>query len=116
LQQELLLDGARHFDVDDSGQVLIVARKPARIGGSHILTKVFSCLLLALCFWRLKVVSDFHVSVVLQVSLFSPQEQDDMQLPLSIKAVRDLHLSPFGRLALLASMGKKLSVVRCASN
>ncbi|KAJ8421409.1 hypothetical protein Cgig2_012296 [Carnegiea gigantea] len=88
-RQELLLDGARHFDVDDSGQVLIVARRPTRIGGSHILTKM---------------------------SLFSPQEQDNMQLPSTIKAVRDLHVSPFGRLALLASMGKKLSLVSMESN
>lgn len=89
LQQELLLDGARCFDVDDSGQLLVIARRPARIGGSHILTKM---------------------------SLFSPREQDNMLLPSSIKAVRDLHVSPFGRLALLASMGKKLSVVSMESN
>lgn len=89
LQQELLLDGARHFDVDHSGQVLIVARRPTRIGGSHILTKM---------------------------SLFSPQEQDNMQLPSTIKAVRDLHVSPFGRLALLASMGKKLSLLSMETN
>ncbi|KNA14167.1 hypothetical protein SOVF_109620 [Spinacia oleracea] len=88
-QQEWPVDGARCFDVDDTGQTLIIARRPARIGGPHMLTKM---------------------------SLVSPHEQENVQLPSSVKAVRDLHTSSFARLALLASMGKKLSVLSMESN
>ena len=45
MQQDLPIDGARYFDVDDTGRVLIAARRPSRIGGPHILTKVKTSLL-----------------------------------------------------------------------
>lgn len=87
LQQEFPVDGARYFDVDDTGQILVIARRATRIGEPHILTKM---------------------------SLVSPHEQDNVLLPSSVKAVRDLHLSSFSRLALLAT--KKLSVLSMESN
>ncbi|XP_074276382.1 uncharacterized protein LOC141600094 [Silene latifolia] len=89
LQQDLQLNGARYFDVDHVGQILVIARRPTQINGPHFLTKM---------------------------SLDSPSEQDDVLLPSTVKSVRDLHVSPSGRFALLASMGKKLSVVSLESN
>ncbi|KAK9723902.1 hypothetical protein RND81_05G033200 [Saponaria officinalis] len=89
LKQDLLLDGARYFDVDHLGQILVIARRPTQLGGPHILTKM---------------------------SLASPYEQDDVLLPSTVRSVRDVHVSPSGRFALLASMGKKLSVVSLESN
>ncbi|KAH9617015.1 hypothetical protein KSS87_017672 [Heliosperma pusillum] len=88
-QQGLQLYGARYFDVDHVGQILVIARRPTQINGPHFLTKM---------------------------SLDSPSEQDDVLLPSTVKSVRDMHVSPSGRFALLASMGKKLSVVSLESN
>lgn len=34
------IDGARFFDVDVSGQILIIARRLPGMGGIHVLTKV----------------------------------------------------------------------------
>ena len=49
----------------------------------------------------------------LQMSLISPHEIEDILLPSGTKAVKDLRVSPAKcRLALLASLGKKLSVLR----
>jgi hypothetical protein len=47
-----------------------------------------------------------------QISLVAPNEREDIQLPENTKAVRALCVKPDTRLALLASLGKKLSVVR----
>ena len=51
---------------------------------------------------------------MLQVSLIPPHEKQDIVLPSYIKSIKDLHISPSdGSLALLASLGQKLSVLRC---
>lgn len=52
-------------------------------------------------------------STVQQINLINPHESEDIQLSPSTKAVKDLQVSPCGRLALLASLGKKLSILRC---
>ena len=47
------------------------------------------------------------------MSLIHPHEMEDILLPSGTKAVKDLCVSPANsRLALLASLGKKLSVLR----
>lgn len=89
LKKEFQVEGARFFDVDASSHIILLARRLTGTGGMHGLTKI---------------------------SLIAPHERENIQLPSSIKAVRDLHLSPHGRLALLASLGKKLSVVSTESN
>ncbi|KAA8518707.1 hypothetical protein F0562_016519 [Nyssa sinensis] len=89
LQKDLLVDGARVFDVDASSQILIIARRLAGMGGMHVLTKM---------------------------SLIAPHETENIQLPVSTKAVKDLRVSPHGRLTLLAFLGKKLSVLSTESN
>ncbi|KAL7248044.1 hypothetical protein ACSBR2_002862 [Camellia fascicularis] len=89
LQQELQVDGAKFFDVDASSQIFIIARRLYGMGGMHVLTKM---------------------------SLIAPHERENIDLPVSTKAVRDLRVAPHGRLALLASLGKKLSVISTESN
>lgn len=84
------VDGARLFDMDTSNDILLIARKPKAIGGEHLLTKM---------------------------SLISPFEMEDIVLPSTTNAIRDLHISPSGnRLALYASLGKKLSVLSLDSS
>lgn len=36
------MDGARLFDVDASGKILLLVRRVPMMGGSHVLTKVKS--------------------------------------------------------------------------
>lgn len=47
----------------------------------------------------------------MQISLLVPQEIEKIQLPPNTKAIRDLRILP-NRLALLASLGRKLSLFR----
>ncbi|CAK7343198.1 unnamed protein product [Dovyalis caffra] len=83
LQRELRADGARLFDIDASGQILLLARRVPMMGGSHLLTKM---------------------------SLIPPHDSEDIFLPPGTKIIKDLHISPYnGSLALFASLGKKLS-------
>ncbi|KAL6337278.1 hypothetical protein AAG906_036592 [Vitis piasezkii] len=90
LQKELQVDGARYFDIDASGEILVIARRLSGTGGTHVLTKM---------------------------SLIAPHEIEDILLPSGTKAVKDLRVSPAKcRLALLASLGKKLSVLSMESN
>ncbi|KAF6171454.1 hypothetical protein GIB67_017978 [Kingdonia uniflora] len=87
---ELTLDGARIFDMDASSRILILARRLSGMAGTHVLTKI---------------------------SLIYPYESENIHLPPNTKAVRDLRVSPRSdRLALVASIGKKLSVVSMESN
>ncbi|XP_030522128.2 E3 ubiquitin-protein ligase RFWD3 isoform X2 [Rhodamnia argentea] len=89
-QTELRVDGARLFDICASSQMLIIARRLSGIGIRDALTKM---------------------------SLIYPHETEDIILPSRIKAVRDLHISPFDRsLAVFASLGKTLSVLSLESN
>ncbi|XP_071707112.1 uncharacterized protein [Rutidosis leptorrhynchoides] len=89
LQGEFRVDGGRYFDMDASGQLIMVARRLNGIGGNDILTKI---------------------------SLVDPNDREDIQLPPNTKAVRSLCVKPYSRLALLTSLGKKLSVVSTESN
>uniref|UniRef100_A0A6N2K6I9 RING-type E3 ubiquitin transferase n=1 Tax=Salix viminalis TaxID=40686 RepID=A0A6N2K6I9_SALVM len=83
---ELQVDGARLFDVDASGKILLLARRVPMMGGSHM-------------------------------SLIPPHESEDIFLSPGTKIIKDLHISPTnGRLALFASLGKKLSVLSMESN
>ncbi|OVA06945.1 zinc finger protein [Macleaya cordata] len=89
LEDELVVDGGRIFDMDASNQVLILARRLSGMGGTHVLTKI---------------------------SLRYPYESENISLPPSTKAIRDLHVAPSGRHALFASLGKKLSILSMESN
>ncbi|PIA29107.1 hypothetical protein AQUCO_06200005v1 [Aquilegia coerulea] len=90
LEEEFVVDGARVFDMDTSNRALILARRLPGMGGTHVLTKM---------------------------SMMYPYESETIQLPISTKAVKDLHVSPCGgKLALFASLGKKLSILSLESN
>lgn len=48
------------------------------------------------------------------MSLIPPHEMEDIFLPPTTNIIKDLRISPSnGSLALFASMGKKLSLLRC---
>ncbi|XP_052174977.1 uncharacterized protein LOC127789921 isoform X2 [Diospyros lotus] len=85
----LQVDGAKFFDVDASSQALIIARRLSGMGAKHVLTKM---------------------------SLIAPHERENIQVPDNTKAIRDIHVSAHGKLALVASLGKKLSVISTESN
>ncbi|XP_076960630.1 uncharacterized protein LOC143637044 [Bidens hawaiensis] len=89
LQREFQVDGGRYFDLDASGQLMIVARRLNGLGGTSVLSKI---------------------------SLVAPNEREDIHLPANTKAVRALCVKPCTRLALVASLGKKLSIVSTESN
>ncbi|XP_060967711.1 uncharacterized protein LOC133035658 isoform X1 [Cannabis sativa] len=90
LQKELQVDGAQLFDFDASNQILLIARNLSGMGAKHILTKI---------------------------SLIPPHEREDILLPPSINFIKDLHICPTdSRLALLASLGKKVSLFSTESN
>ncbi|KAJ6311485.1 hypothetical protein OIU77_013279 [Salix suchowensis] len=46
-----------------------------------------------------------------KIYLINPRENEDIHLPPSTKAVKDILISPCGRFTLLASLGKKLSIL-----
>uniref|UniRef100_A0A7N1A4K8 RING-type E3 ubiquitin transferase n=1 Tax=Kalanchoe fedtschenkoi TaxID=63787 RepID=A0A7N1A4K8_KALFE len=84
LQKDIQVQGGQMVDIDMSQLIAIVARKAHGIGGMNLLTKV---------------------------SLLSPHDIENIMLSPDTKAVKDLHISSFDRrLALLASLGKKLSI------
>ncbi|KAL2487336.1 Transducin/WD40 repeat-like superfamily protein [Abeliophyllum distichum] len=89
LQEDLQVDGARLFDIDSSSQILLIARRLSGMGTRNVLTKM---------------------------SLIPSHEKEDIHLPVTLKAVKDLRVSPYTKLVLLASLGKKLSVVSTESN
>ncbi|XP_059628355.1 uncharacterized protein LOC132271101 isoform X2 [Cornus florida] len=89
LELEMAVDNARLFDMDAHNRTLIVARRISGMGGTHMLNKI---------------------------NLINPNENEDIELPSSMKAVKDLRVSPCSRLALLASLGKKLSVLSMGGN
>ncbi|KAF7818657.1 E3 ubiquitin-protein ligase RFWD3 isoform X1 [Senna tora] len=90
LQKVFQLNGAQVFDLDASNQILLIAQRSKEIGGTHLLTKM---------------------------SLLPPYEMEDILLPSTSSAIKDLHISPFnGDLALYASLGRKLSVLSMESN
>ncbi|KAK1283558.1 hypothetical protein QJS10_CPB21g00304 [Acorus calamus] len=88
LQSEINVDGARVFGMDASSQILVISRRLPGLSSEHVLTKS---------------------------SLMDLNSMDNIQLPPSTGAVRDICISPDstsypGTLALLASLGRKLSV------
>ncbi|KAL3825860.1 hypothetical protein ACJIZ3_021889 [Penstemon smallii] len=89
LQKEFQVDGARLFDIDSSSKIFVIARRLSGLGGMHVLTKM---------------------------SMLHNHEKEDIKLPLNTKAVKDLQVSPHARLVLLASLGKKLSILSTESN
>ncbi|CAA0830327.1 Transducin/WD40 repeat-like superfamily protein [Striga hermonthica] len=89
LLKDFQIEGARFFDVDSSSENYIFARRLLRMGGMHVLTKV---------------------------NMLYSNEKEDIQLPENTKVVKDLRFSPDARLVLLASLGKKLSVISTESN
>ncbi|KAL4200930.1 hypothetical protein AMTRI_Chr02g256080 [Amborella trichopoda] len=94
MKEEFRLNGARIIDMDAFSQVLLVSHSESAMGGTHFLTKR---------------------------SLLALSESERVHLPPNTGTVRDLQISPPsmvhpGRLALLASMGKKLSIVSLESN
>ncbi|KAL5717009.1 RING-type E3 ubiquitin transferase [Ranunculus cassubicifolius] len=90
LEDEFQVVGARIFDIDASNRVLLLARRLPGSCGDYVFTKI---------------------------SLVYPYDSENIQLPPSTKAVKDVHISPCAeRLALFASLGKKLSILSMASN
>ncbi|KAL7161867.1 hypothetical protein ACSBR2_042360 [Camellia fascicularis] len=89
LQHEMAVESARIFYMDCYYQTLILARRISGMGGTHMLKKI---------------------------NLSDPNQNEDIKLPSNTKAVKDLHVSPCGRLVLLASMGKKLSIISMGCN
>ncbi|KAL0927191.1 hypothetical protein M5K25_001354 [Dendrobium thyrsiflorum] len=88
LQNEIPVDGARVLGIDASSKILIVSGKKPGQDGEHLLNKI---------------------------SLLGQREIDQIQLPPKTGAVRDLCILP-GSLALIASLGKKLSLLSTFSN
>ncbi|KAH9315616.1 hypothetical protein KI387_024243, partial [Taxus chinensis] len=89
LQAQSALEGGRYFDMDASSQMLLVSQKASDLGSVHFLTKI---------------------------SFLAFGGGDKIHLPNGTGPIRDLHIAPTGtseagRLALVASMGKKLSLV-----
>ncbi|XP_027157422.1 uncharacterized protein LOC113758950 [Coffea eugenioides] len=89
LQTDLHIEGARFFDVDVHSQTTMVARRLSGMAGPYELTKI---------------------------SLLAPHARENIQLPLSTRVIKDLRISPHAKLALLASLGKKLYVLSTESN
>ncbi|XP_047335250.1 E3 ubiquitin-protein ligase RFWD3-like isoform X2 [Impatiens glandulifera] len=89
LQQEMQITGGRYLDLDASNEIIVIARRLSGMAGRHVLTKV---------------------------SMVDPNAKEDIELLANTKAIKDLHLSPDGKLVLLASLGKKLSVISTDSN
>ncbi|KAK1308374.1 hypothetical protein QJS10_CPA09g01825 [Acorus calamus] len=93
-KSEINVDGARVFGMDASSQILVISRRLPGLSSEHVLTKS---------------------------SLMDLNSMDNIQLPPSTGAVRDICISPDstsypGTLALLASLGRKLSVFRTFGN
>ncbi|KAG9441824.1 hypothetical protein H6P81_017678 [Aristolochia fimbriata] len=87
-KQEFRIDGARVFDLVSSEQIILLARRVS--SGESVLTKM---------------------------SLLFPNENENIKLPPCYKAIRDISVShSIEKLALLASMGNKLSIVSWKSN
>ncbi|KAI8006176.1 E3 ubiquitin-protein ligase RFWD3 [Camellia lanceoleosa] len=86
---EMAVESARIFDMDCYYQTQIFARRISGMGGTHMLKKI---------------------------NLTDPNQNEDIKLPSNTKAVKDLHVSPCGRLVLLASLGKKLSIISMGCN
>ncbi|KAH7663040.1 E3 ubiquitin-protein ligase RFWD3 protein [Dioscorea alata] len=88
LKNEWIVDGARVLGIDAASEIVFVSGKKTSFGGEHLLSKI---------------------------SVLAPSEIDKIQLPPNTGAVRDLCILP-SSLALIASLGKKLSLFSTRSN
>ncbi|KAG7549390.1 Zinc finger RING-type [Arabidopsis thaliana x Arabidopsis arenosa] len=89
-QGEVLVNGGRIFDINGGRQILLLARRLSGSGGTFVLTKM---------------------------NLRSGEIEDDILLPRTTRAIKDLRLSPHNNgLAVLGSLGKKLSVISLDSH
>ncbi|XP_026439604.1 uncharacterized protein LOC113338388 isoform X2 [Papaver somniferum] len=86
---ELAVDGGKVFDMDFSHDILLLAQRQHAMDVEHVLTKI---------------------------SLLHPYESERIKLPPGSKVVKDLHISPSGKLALCASLGKKASILSMERN
>lgn len=111
--------------MDTSYQILVLARRISGMGATHMLQKVKFRLIHAIkrktayTYFQVYSCSGLLCLIYLgyllsQINLICPLESEDIQLPQSTKAIKDLCVSPCGRLTLLASLGKKLSILRFA--
>ncbi|PWA38955.1 E3 ubiquitin-protein ligase RFWD3 [Artemisia annua] len=89
LKHEMSVESAHLFDMDVGYKTLLLARRVQGMGGRHVLEKI---------------------------NMMNPQRKEEIILPAGTKAVKDLHISPCGRLALFASLGKKLSIISMGGN
>lgn len=89
LKHEMSVESAHLFDMDVGYKTLLLARRVPGMGGRHVLEKI---------------------------NMMNPQQKEEIILPAGTKAVKDLHISPCGRLALSASLGKKLSIISMGGN
>ncbi|KAH9554388.1 hypothetical protein CY35_08G061300 [Sphagnum magellanicum] len=94
LQDEVPLQGAKVFDVNAHSQLLLVSHKPADSGAS---------------------------SGLMKMSLMALSEGECIDVPSGTSVIRDIRIAPSGtrapgRLALVASLGKKLTVFSLESN
>ncbi|KAJ6851573.1 E3 ubiquitin-protein ligase RFWD3-like [Iris pallida] len=88
LQKEFAVDGARVIGIDVSSSILVISGKAPGVGREHVLSKV---------------------------SLLVPNEIDRIRLPSNTGAIRDMYILS-NQLALVASLGKKLSLFSMSSN
>ncbi|PKA48243.1 E3 ubiquitin-protein ligase RFWD3 [Apostasia shenzhenica] len=88
LKNEFLVDDARALGIDACSKILIISGKKLGCDGEHVLSKF---------------------------SLLGQHEREQIPLPSKTGAVRDLCILPSG-LVLLASLGKKLSLLSMSSN
>ncbi|KAL2652787.1 hypothetical protein R1flu_020915 [Riccia fluitans] len=94
LQDEVHLLGAKVFDMEDHSHMALVSNKPSNQGAAFGLTKI---------------------------SLFTLSQVQHISLPPGLGAIRDVRFPPSGlgapgKLALVASLGKKLSLFSLESN
>lgn len=125
------LQGAKVFDVNAHSQLLLVSHKPADCGASSGLMKVqqfispfkiYECQLLS-DIWVDCLTGSFWSMIWnnregwIQMSLMALSEGECIDVPSGTSVIRDIRIAPSGtrapgRLALVASLGKKLTVFR----
>ncbi|BFI24865.1 E3 ubiquitin-protein ligase RFWD3 [Marchantia polymorpha subsp. ruderalis] len=89
LQDEIHLLGAKVFDMDAYSQMGLVSNKASNHGSTFGLTRI---------------------------SLITLSEVQYLSLPPGLGAIRDVRFSPSGKLALVSSLGKRLSLYSLESN
>ncbi|KAG6553637.1 hypothetical protein Mapa_004551 [Marchantia paleacea] len=89
LQDEIHLLGAKVFDMDAYSQMGLISNKASNHGSTFGLTRI---------------------------SLITLSEVQYLSLPPGLGAIRDVRFSPSGKLALVSSLGKRLSLYSLESN